>query len=222
VDVSKKEALVDTCFFNKLSNDGKNIEAFKKVLMDLDYTPVVHPYIYANELDVFSSFGKLKEEGFIRVVEYSEFLEDEDDKEVYERDFVDIHDQMREYLEMTDGKKQIEKLNIPKGQTVFTYRRAGMSLGDVHMVLMAFYMKLPIILSEDGDIECLRSITKRKMSSDSYELSIYNVMDLILEIAGKEDTIFSKKELEKLVLNVKERTRLSEVKQTWNYSHSTT
>lgn len=33
--MSKKEAIVDTCFFNKLSNDGKNIEAFKKVLVDL-------------------------------------------------------------------------------------------------------------------------------------------------------------------------------------------
>ena len=43
--MSKKEAIVDTCFFNKLSNDGKKIEAFKKVLVDLDYKPVVHPYI---------------------------------------------------------------------------------------------------------------------------------------------------------------------------------
>ena len=148
--MSKKEAIVDTCFFNKLSNNGKNIEAFKKVLVDLEYKPVVHPYIAEKELDVFPHFNKLVEEGFIRKA----------------------------------------------------------------------VMRLPIILSEDGDIEFLRSVAKRKISSDSYNLDIYNVMDLIMMIAKKEDTTFSKKELEKVVLEVKERARLSEVKQVWNETHS--
>lgn len=218
--MSKKEAIVDTCFFNKLSNDGKNIEAFKKVLVDLDYKPVVHPYIAEKELDVFPHFNKLVEEGFIREAEYSEFIEDEDDAELYEQYFPELYEEMREYLEIKGSKKQIEKLVIPKGQTIYTYRRAGMSLGDVHMILMAFFMRLPIILSEDGDIEFLRSVAKRKISSDSYNLDIYNVMDLIMMIAKKEDTTFSKKELEKVVLEVKERARLSEVKQVWNETHS--
>lgn len=218
--MSKKEAIVDTCFFNKLSNDGKNIEAFKKVLVDLDYKPVVHPYIAEKELDVFPHFNKLVEEGFIREAEYSEFIEDEDDAELYEQYFPELYEEMREYLEIKGSKKQIEKLVIPKGQTIYTYRRAGMSLGDVHMILMAFFLRLPIILSEDGDIEFLRSVAKRKISSDSYNLDIYNVMDLIMMIAQKEDTTFSKKELEKVVLEVKERARLSEVKQAWNETHS--
>jgi len=218
--MSKKEAIVDTCFFNKLSNDGKNIEAFKKVLVDLDYKPVVHPYIAEKELDVFPHFNKLVEEGFIRKAEYSKFIEDEDDAELYEQYFPELYEEMREYLEIKGSKKQIEKLVIPKGQTIYTYRRAGMSLGDVHMILMAFFLRLPIILSEDGDIEFLRSVAKRKISSDSYNLDIYNVMDLIMMIAKKEDTTFSKKELAKVVLEVKERARLSEVKQAWNETHS--
>ena len=218
--MSKKEAIVDTCFFNKLSNNGKNIEAFKKVLVDLEYKPVVHPYIAEKELDVFPHFNKLIEEGFIRKAEYSEFIEDEDDAELYEQYFPELYEEMREYLEIKGAKKRIEKLAIPKGQTIYTYRRAGMSLGDVHMILMAFFMRLPIILSEDGDIEFLRSVAKRKISSNSYNLDIYNVMDLIMMIAQKEDTTFSKKELEKVVLEVKERARLSEVKQAWNETHS--
>lgn len=218
--MSKKEAIVDTCFFNKLSNNGKNIEAFKKVLVDLEYKPVVHPYIAEKELDVFPQFNKLIEEGFIRKAEYSEFIEDEDDAELYEQYFPELYEEMREYLEIKGSKKRIEKLAIPKGQTIYTYRRAGMSLGDVHMILMAFFMRLPIILSEDGDIEFLRSVAKRKISSNSYNLDIYNVVDLIMMIAQKEDTTFSKKELEKVVLEVKERARLSEVKQAWNESHS--
>ena len=217
--MSKKEAIVDTCFFNKLSNDGKNIETFKKVLMDLDYKPVVHPYIAEKELDMFPHFNKLVEEGFIRKAEYSEFIEDKDDEDLYKQYFSELHEEMREYLEIKGSKKQIDKLEIPKDQTIFTYRRSGMSLGDVHMILMAFIMRLPIILSEDGDIEFLRSVAKRKISTASYHLDIYNVMDLIMKIAQKEDTTFSKKELEKVVLEVKERTRLSEVKQAWNMTH---
>lgn len=218
--MSKKEAIVDTCFFNKLSNNGKNIEVFKKVLVDLDYKPVVHPYIAEKELDVFPHFNKLVEEGFIRKAEYNEFIEDEDDAELYEQYFPELYEEMREYLEIKGSKKRIEKLAIPKGQTIYTYRRAGMSLGDVHMILMAFFMRLPIILSEDGDIEFLRFVAERKLSSNSYNLDIYNVMDLIMMIAQKEDTTFSKKELEKVVLEVKERVRLSEVKQAWNETHS--
>lgn len=218
--MSKKEAIVDTCFFNKLSNDGKSIEIFKKVLVDLDYKPVVHPYIAEKELDVFPHFNKLVEEGFIRKAEYSEFIEDEDDAELYEQYFYELYEEMREYLEIKGPKKKIEKLVIPKGQTIYTYRRASMSLGDVHMILMAFFMRLPIIFSEDGDIEFLRSVAKRKISSDSYNLDIYNVMDLIMMIAQKDNTTFSKKELEKVVLEVKERSRLSEVKREWNRTHS--
>lgn len=217
--MSKKEAIVDTCFFNKLSNDGKNIDAFKKVLEDLEFKPVVHPYIAEKELDVFPYFNKLVEEGFIRKAEYSEFIEDEDDAELYEQYFPELYEEMRKYLEIKGGKKQIEKLMIPKGQTIYTYRRAGMSLGDIHIILMAFFMRLPVILSEDGDIEFLRSVTKRKMSGDSYKLDIYNVMDLIMMIAQKEDTTFSKKELKKVVLNVKERAKLSEVNEVWDKNH---
>lgn len=63
----KKEVLVDTAFLGKLSCDGKNIETFKKVLSDLKFKPVVHPYIAANELDMYSYFDSLVAEGFVRV-----------------------------------------------------------------------------------------------------------------------------------------------------------
>ena len=203
-----------------MSDNGKNIETFKKVLVDLEYKPVVHLYIAEKELDVFLYFTKLLEEGFIRKAEYSEFIEDEDDAELYEQYFSQLYEEMRKYLEIKGSNKQIEKLAIPKGQTIYTYRRAAMSLGDVYMILMAFFMRLPIILSEDGDIEFLRSVAKRKISSDSYNLDIYNVIALITMIAQKEDTTFTKKELEKVMLGVKESARLSEVKQAWRESHS--
>ena len=72
--MNKKEVIVDTVFLEKLSCDGKNLEIFKKVLSDLEYKPVVHPYIAANELDVHPYFDKLVAEGVVRVADYNEFL----------------------------------------------------------------------------------------------------------------------------------------------------
>lgn len=64
-----------------------------------------------------------------------------------------------------------------------------MSLGDVHMILMAFFMNVPIILTEDTDIEILKKITKLKINSDKYNLEIYSAMDLLIEIAKKNKTM---------------------------------
>lgn len=220
--MNKKEVLVDTVFLEKLSCDGKNLDAFKKVLSDLEYKPVVHPYIAANELDMHSYFDKLVAEGFVRVANYNEFLNDDDDNELYKSYFIDIHNTLREYLEATGGKKQLEKLVLPAGQDVFTYRKASMSLGDVHMILMAFFTRMPIILTEDSDIDILRSITKRKMGSETYTLNIYNAVDLLKMIAEKEESVFEKNDLVDMVKSIGERKHQSDIKQAWNRTHIAT
>lgn len=217
--MNKKEVLVDTVFLEKLSCGGKNLETFKKVLSDLEYRPVVHPYIAANELDMHLYFDKLVTEGFVRVANYNEFLCDDEDKALYESYFMDIHNTLREYLDAAGGKKQLEKLILPAGQNVFTYRKASMSLGDVHMILMAFFTRMPIILTEDSDIDLLRSITKRKMGSKAYTLEIYNAVDLLIMIAEKEETVFEKSDLVNIVKSIGERVHQSDVKQAWNRTH---
>lgn len=41
---------------------------------------------------MFPYFNKLVEEGFIRKVEYTEFIEDEDDKDMYEQYFPELYE----------------------------------------------------------------------------------------------------------------------------------
>ncbi len=220
--MSKREVLVDTAFLAKLSCDGKNVDIFKKVVSGLEFTPVFHPYIAENELDMYPYFQKLVDEDFVRVADYNEFLSDDEDKTLYESYFIDVHNALREYLAAAGGRKQLEKLILPAGQTVFTYRKASMSLGDVHMILMAFFLRMPIILTEDSDIGVLRSITKRKMTSESYKLDIYNAVDLLLMIAEMDSTSFSKRDLVDIAKSIGERVHQSEVKQTWNRVHQNT
>ena len=220
--INKKEVLIDTGFLEKLSCNGKNLEVFKKVLTDLEYKPVVHPYIAANELDMYTYFDNLVTEGFIRIANYNEFLYDDEDRTIYQSFFIDIHNMLREYLKAAGGKTQLEKLVLPTGQNVFTYRKALMSLGDVHMILMAFFMRMPVVLTEDADIDILRSITRRKMERESYTLEIYNAVDLLIMIANKENTVFMKSDLVNIIKSIGERAHLSEVKQVWNKTHQNT
>ena len=220
--INKKEVLIDTGFLEKLSCNGKNLEVFKKVLTDLEYKPVVHPYIAANELDMYTYFDNLVTEGFIRIANYNEFLYDDEDRTIYQSFFIDIHNMLREYLKAAGGKKQLEKLVLQTGQNVFTYRKALMSLGDVHMILMAFFMRMPVVLTEDADIDILRSITRRKMERESYTLEIYNAVDLLIMIANKENTVFMKSDLVNIIKSIGERAHLSEVKQVWNKTHQNT
>ena len=217
--MNKKEVLVDTVFLEKLSCNGKRLDFFREVLSALDYKPVVHPYIAANELDMHSYFDVLVDEGFVRVADYNEFLGDKEDRDLYESYFVDIHNKLREYLEAAGGKKQLEELALPKGQDVFSYRKAAMSLGDVHMILMAFFARMPIVLTEDSDIGILRSITKRIMGSDTYTLNIYNAVDLLIMIAEKDGSTIKKNELIDIVKSIGERKHQSDVKRAWNKTH---
>lgn len=220
--MSNKEVLIDTATLQKLSNNGRDLNTFKSVLTDLEFHPVVHPYIASNELDMQSYFKELVSEGAIRVAEYSEFLPDKNAKELYEAYFIDIHNEIRKNLEAVGSRKKLDKLDLPKGQTVFSYRKAQMSLGDVHIILMAFFMQMPIILTEDSDIKLLRSITRRKMASDKYNLAIYNAVDLLRMIAEKEDTTFSKNQLIDIVKRIGERAHQAEIKQAWNAHHQNT
>lgn len=128
-------------------------------------------------------------------LDYEEFLEDETDEKIYLEHFQEIHDSLRQHMEAVGRKKQLPKLCLPKGQDFFRYRKAGMSLGDVHMVITAFYMQIPIILSDDSDIDILRGIVKRRISSDNYDLMIFSCVEVLKQIAALKESNFTKEEL---------------------------
>ena len=87
------------------------------------------------------------------------------------------------------------------------------------MILMAFFTKMPIILTEDTDIDKLRAIAKRKMKSESYALDIHSTVDILIMLAEKEDSVFSKNELVDIVKSIGEKRHQSDIKQAWNRTH---
>ena len=213
--MGKTEVIVDTCFLQKLSSEGKVTDNIKKVLDELDYIPVVHPYIFEHELSLHSYFIRLVNEGYIRVIRYGEFQKDASDKQSYEAYYDMLYEDMRLALEALGGSKQIEKLSLHKGQTIYNTHKQGSSMGDVHMILMASYLRMPILLTEDSDIELLRDIAKRRMRLGQYSLQILNGVQLIEKIAQKRNSSITVKEIEAILKGMRERGVVSDIKAMW-------
>lgn len=218
--MGKTEVIVDTCFLQKISSEGKATDNIKKVLAELEYIPVVHPYIYEHELSLYSYFEHLVNEGCIRVIQYNEFQKDASDKQSYEAYYDILYEDMRLALEALGGPKQVEKLSLHKGQTIYNTHKQGSSMGDVHMILMASYLQMPIVLTEDSDIELLRDITKRRMRLGQYSLQILNGVQLIENIAQKKDSSITLKEIEAILKGMGERRAVSNIKAIWREKHS--
>ena len=218
--MEKTEVIVDTCFLQKLSSEGQAIYNIEKVLDELEYIPVVHPYIYEHELSLHSYFVRLVDSGYIRVIAYTEFQKDDIDKQTYEAYYDVLYEEMRKTLEAMNGPKQVEKLCLKKGQTIYNTHKQGSSMGDVHMILMAAYLQIPILLTEDSDIEMLRNIAKRKMQLGQYSLKIFNGVQLIEKIAKKKDSTMTVKEIEAILKSMRERNAVSGIKEVWRENHT--
>lgn len=217
--MGKIQVLVDTEFLQKLSANGKNVSAFKKVLSELSFQPVVHPYVAECELDMFPYFQELVREGYIAIISYNDFLSDETDLKLYSDYFKDLHDQLRRHLEAMDRHKKLEIFNLPKGQTVFSFRKAGMSLGDVHMVLLASFARIPVILSDDSDMLVLKSIAEKKFSYSGYYLTVLNCVEVLASIAGQKETNFTRVELLNILKEAGENKRRNVIREAWDAAH---
>lgn len=85
------QAVLDADFINKIdeikSTDTKQL--FRKLMKELNCTPVVHPYVMSHELFSCNLAQDMIEEGLLRSVDYKEFLPD-DKREGYEQRFRDL------------------------------------------------------------------------------------------------------------------------------------
>ncbi len=88
------------------------------------------------------------------------------------------------------------------------------------MILMASFLQMPVLLTEDSDIEMLRDIAKRRMRLGQYSLQILNGVQLIEEIAKKQNTSISVKEIESILKAMRKRDVISSIKAVWRENHT--
>lgn len=133
------------------------------------------------------------------------------DKTQYEGYFMVLHNELAKIVNAMSNSKVINELNLGTGENIYDTHKSESSMGDVHIILLAQFTGLPVILTEDSDIDILRDITKRYFSHKS-SIEIYNAVELIKKIAENVNRNISKKELESVLDQMGERRYRSEVR----------
>ena len=177
-------AVLDADFLNKI-NDIKKADPdalFHKLMTELNCTPVVHPFVMDHELFACGLAQRLRASSALRRVDYSEFLP-EDKRQRYEQQFRDLY---RALTAEEYGQ------SIEADSDIFA-RHAGKSYGEVHSVLMANQMGIPVFYSNDhgGKVLCRRF----------RHLDAKTMSDIYKNLSGKPGCSITTKEWKYLLHN---------------------
>ena len=191
-----RTAILDTCFLEKFNRDGQIDESFQRLMKDAGFDLIIHPYVYKHELSMFSYVDKLISDGVFRVADYNDFITDDVFKVYYSKLYINVYNEFYE-IEKIENPNKAENMHVLNDDVdVFEERYAKSSMGDVHMIMMAVFMDIPIILSEDNDdLFNIYKIVKRRKDSENFKLELYTVIDLIDQVKKSNDKTLTNKEL---------------------------
>ena len=192
------KAIIDTCFFEKFYKNAKLQEDFYILINEAGFELLLNPYVFEYELSMKSYIEKMINDGFVKVCKYDDFITEEHIRLYYTGLFVSIYNEFYENMKVLNPKKAEKMVELENDVDVFTKRAAGASLGDVHIILMALFMEIPIILSEDSDMAEIYRIARNKFDSDKFKLMVYKVEDVIEYIKGKAGHKIIDKELRRI------------------------
>lgn len=149
MDTEEIRIVLDTDFINTITNykAGDPKELFCRIFCVLRKQAVVHPYVATHELDTNSIAQELIASGDIQTISYEEFLpETGARKTAYIKAFYDLHRVIREAYIPKPNKPEMAPLY--PGEYIFG-RQAGRSFGEIHSILMATEMGIPVLFSND-------------------------------------------------------------------------
>lgn len=206
-----REVIIDTDFLNKITQapnikDGEDL--FKRTMIELNAKPVVHYYVAERELMVNNPIAKeLLDSGYLKVYQKEDIVKDEEEEKLYEDNF-------RKWYNYLNVDSWLEK-NVD----VFTLKRAQHSLGEIHSVLMAYFLNLDIIMSDDSDAADLVEYSGVK------NVDVWNLVKVYSYIGSKACKNITLKEVENIIRcenpddsikhKKKKKERYRKVKEVW-------
>ena len=196
--MSKNITIIDCDFFNHITETSKNTKHFEDLISDLKIVPVMHEYVYFQEMILNKCAKKLVNDGLLKIEKFDEFINDENEEE-YVRFF-------ESFYHYANGKNIQYIKNDYK-----TYRRSRENLGEIHSICLALIKKYPILLSDDSGTKRLNCKVEKKN-----QIVIKNIYDVYSDIAIMENKISTKESFDDVMrfegVN-KEKTKM--IKQKW-------
>lgn len=161
--------LVDSDFCNMIApgNTIPKEKAFVKSIFDsLGKAPIIHTFVYNEELLTNSAIKELVEESYIEIIEYDAFLTEDWYKTQYIDDFVDYYDYMNSEA-------------IPAKFDEIIKHRAKKNMGEIHSLILAHYLEIPIFMSNDRGA---KQLAQSKIDSSASQIAVKNVCEVFCDI----------------------------------------
>lgn len=161
--------VIDSDFCNMIA-PGEDLirekELFCNICNSLGVKPVIHTFVLKQELLTNKAIKELVSEQFIKVMEYADFLIDEVFKKQYTDTFVDFY-------------KFMNGMDIDNNFEIITKHNSKKNMGEIHSLILAQYMNIPIFMSNDGGAKTLATV---KINTQSFKVIVKNVCEVFCDI----------------------------------------
>ena len=177
-----RRVVLDADFINALTQyrDSAAVDFFQRLFQAIKKEPVVHPYVFECELMHNAEVEILVDRGLLHVIPKEEFCPDDNEyvRMHYCESFNDVYRKI-----MGGSLSEIADGNI---EDVIFSRHAQHSFGEIHSVLMATELKIPLFYSNDHGAKIAASAYTRG------RLTVCNIREVADDL--KDAAILSGKE----------------------------
>lgn len=179
--MSMNITIIDCDFFNHITETSKDTKYFEDLIRDLKIVPVMHEYVYFQEMILNKCAEKLVNDGLLKIEKFEEFINDENEEE-YVRFF-------ESFYRYANGKNIQYIKNDYK-----TYRKSRENLGEIHSICLAIIKKYPMLLSDDSGAKRLNNIVEKKS-----QIVIKNIYDVYSDIAIMKNKFSTRESFENVM-----------------------
>lgn len=179
--MSKTTTIIDCDFFNHITETSKDIKCFNDVISDLNIEPVMHEYVYNEELFSNKCAKDMVAEGLLKIEKFNEFIDDNN-----EREYVRY---LEEFYKYANGKS-VQYVNC----NYRTYRKSKENLGEIHSICLALIKKYQLFLSDDYGAKSLNAIIEKKS-----QIRVKNIYDVFADVAIMKNKITTKESFIKVM-----------------------
>lgn len=163
-----KKVIVDTDFLNHILKSNNGQKTLQAIIELNEFELLMNCWVYEREIKgIFTDIQNFVDE-HVTIINFTDFLKNEDEKNVYAFEFREL------FYEMNN-----EKVSLG-AQTCFTYKKAGENLGEIHSVIMARFMNIPLLLSDDYNA---KEIAAKRINLEGYVLDVINSFDILCNTA---------------------------------------
>jgi len=177
--------MIDNDFFShaiEMNTTPNNIfRILKEVFSELEIEPTLHPLVYQNEVLISNTIIKaVLDNNIIKVASFDDIHQNDEGIKLYYSFLI------------TELYKKLTGLELDlQNDTVFSFWKKGMSLGEIHSLTTCLICGCSIFLSDDGDSQRLKHIIENNSLG---KVEVHN-RQAVVDMIREKGTILARKEL---------------------------